>query len=59
MVEGIVVYSIGHLPDQAKKCHVYYRSSSYEVGFIEDMVPCDGEQLRAAIESFMSRPEYV
>ena len=26
--------------DQAKRCHVYYRSSGLEVGFIEDMVPC-------------------
>ena len=32
-------------------------AADYEVGFREDMVPCDGEQLRAAVESFMSRPE--
>ena len=40
MVEGIVVYSIRHLPDQAKK-----------------MAPCEAKQLKAAVESFMSRPE--
>ena len=37
MVEGIVVYSIRHLPDQAKNAM--------------------SKQLKAAVESFMSRPE--
>ena len=57
MVEGIVVYSIRHLPDQAKNAMSIIAAADYEVGFREDMVPCDGEQLRAAVESFMSRPE--
>ena len=50
MVEGIVVYSIRHLPDQAKNAMSIIAAADYEVGFREDMVPCDGEQLRAAVE---------
>ena len=57
MVEGIVVYSIRHLPDQAKNAMSIIAAADYEVGFREGMMPCDGEQLRAAVESFMSRPE--
>ena len=43
--------------DQAKNAMSIIAAADYEVGFREDMVPCDGEQLRAAVESFMSRPE--
>ncbi len=57
MVEGIVVYSIKHLPDQAKNAMSIIAAADYEVGFREGMAPCDEEQLRAAVESFMSRPE--
>ena len=42
MVEGIVVYSIRHLPDQAKNAMSIIAAADYEVGFREDMVPCDG-----------------
>ena len=51
MVEGLVVYSI------RQNAMSIIAAADYEVGFREDMVPCDGEQLRAAVESFMSRPE--
>ena len=57
MVEGIVVYSIRHLPDQAKNAMSIIAAADYEVGFREEMAPCETKQLKAAVESFMSRPE--
>ena len=52
MVEGIVVYSIRHLPDQAKKAG----KKLVQVGFMRRYD--EGyKQLKAAVESFMSRPE--
>lgn len=32
-------------------------AADYEVGFREEMAPCETKQLKAAVESFMSRPE--
>ena len=57
MVEGIVVYSIRHLPDQAKNAMSIIAAADYEVGFREEMAPCETKQLKAAVENFMSRPE--
>ena len=57
MVEGIVVYSIRHLPDQAKNAMSIIAAADYEIGFREGMAPCDTEQLKAAVESFMALPE--
>ena len=57
MVEGIVVYSIRHLPDQAKNAMSIIAAADYEVGFREEMAPCETKQLKAAVESFMSHPE--
>lgn len=57
MVEGIVVYSIRHLPDQAKNAMSIIAAADYEVAFREEMAPCDTEQLKQAVESFMSRSE--
>ena len=33
------------------------RAADYEVGFREEMAPCEAKQLKIAVESFMSRPE--
>lgn len=57
MVEGIIVYSIHHLPDQAKNAMSIIAAADYEVGFREEMAPCDAEQLKTVVERFMSRPE--
>ena len=57
MVEGIVVYSIHHLPDQAKNAMSIIAAADYEIGFREGMAPCNAEQLKASVESFMALPE--
>ena len=51
MVEGIVVYSIRHLPDQAKNAMSIIAAADYEVGFREEMAPCETKQLKAAVQS--------
>ena len=57
MVEGIVVYSIHHLPDQAKNAMSIIAAADYEVGFREGMAPCDMDQLKSAMAHFMAQDE--
>ena len=50
MVEGIVVYSIRHLPDQAKNAMSIIAAADYEVGFREEMAPCETKQSEREID---------
>lgn len=57
MVEGITVYSIHHLPDDAKTAMSIIAAADYRIDFREGMAPCDTNALRHAVQHFNERPE--
>lgn len=59
MVEGITVYSIHHLPDDAKTSMSLIAAADYQIDFREGMAPCNKETLTEAIQHFMSHSEII
>lgn len=57
MVEGVTVYSVHALPDDAKNAMSIIAAADYEVRFRENMAPCDGCTLKQAVESFAALEE--
>ena len=59
MAEGITVYSIVLLPDDAKNSMSLVAAADYTVAFREGMMPCSAEELAAKAEHFMQQKEIV
>lgn len=57
MTEGITVYSIHHLPDDAKTSMSIIAAADYRIDFRERMKPCDKDTLKSAILHFLASPE--
>lgn len=59
MAEGITVYSIRLLPDDAKTSMSIIAAADYQIDFREGMEPCDKETLEAAVLHFMESSEII
>ena len=59
MAEGITVYSIVLLPDDAKNSMSLVAAADYMVAFREGMMPCTPEEMKVKAEHFMQQKEIV
>lgn len=56
MTEGITVYSIHLLPDDAKTSMSMIAAADYEIDFRDNMSPCGKVRLEEAVTHFMAMP---
>lgn len=59
MAEGITIYSIVLLPDDAKNSMSLVAAADYSLAFRDGMMPCDAGALKEKIDQFMQQDEIV